>query len=962
MRQHILSIVSIIIILSLAVGNIHAQDIKKGKIAGKVIDKNTGEEIIGATVAIEGMTIGTSTDIEGRFILSVDPGTYNVLVSYVSYTTKKFEGIEVKSGQVTDLFTSLEESSTQLDEVVVKADFATVVKETEASLLIQQRNAVQISSGVSAEIIKKTPDRTTSDVLKRVSGASIQEGKFAIIRGMADRYNAGYLNGAPLPSTESDRKAFAFDAIPANLIDNLVVLKAGTPDMTGDFGGGVIQITTKSIPTERTQTLNIGGQYHSLTTFKDFKAFNGSSTDFLGVDDGKRKLPQYSEKIDAASDNIDDKVAVTKQFNNDFKINQFNALPNIRLGYSLGLPTKLFGKELGILAAINYNSTYRFSKAIVRDYGIDLGDRTNDFSDNQYNRNINGGALLNLSYKLSPSHIVSVKNLFNVNSDINTILRNGMGNIRDGIAIRGFSDIMTSNQLYSVQLNGDHIIGENWFKIKWLGNYGNINREIPDYRIAAYGAESTTNPSSYPLVGNSNLFSTSSGRFHSELKENIKSGSIDLIKQFSLGLTKNEIKAGVFVQLRDRDFKSKSFTYAYDAQEKVIFSTPEKDLSADSISPQGVYLIDQTDIPTQQYKARSTLLAYYLMFENKIWERLRLVYGARVENFSQEVNVLNANPAKPTEFNTFNVAKQNQIVDLLPSLNINYSVTEKFNIRVAGYKSLNRPEFREISPFSFYRFDINSDVLGNKDLKRASITNYETRFEYYPAANELLSAGAFYKNIIDPIELRYDPEIPTIRSFKYFNEKSALVYGIEFEFRKNFNFLSKIIRPSIVKNIVLFANLAFIKSKVELNQGSTATINRSLQGQSPYVFNVGLQYENPENGWSGSVILNEVGRRIAYVGAAQNIGGVKYPYGFDIYENPRTIVDAQIAKKIKGFDLRFTLGDLLAQDWIFYQDRNKNGNYDIDNIDDPQGELNNDKLIFKYKMGYTVNLAVGYKF
>lgn len=940
----------------------------KGKIAGKVIDKNTGEEIIGATIAIEGLTLGASTDIEGRYNLALAPGKYTVLISYVSYKTVKYENIEVKAGEVTNLNSTLQESTQELEEVVVQGEQSKMVKETEAALLIQQRNAVQVSSGISAELIKKTPDRSTSDVLKRISGASIQEGKFAIIRGMNDRYNAGYLNGAPLPSTETDRKAFSFDVIPANLIENVVVLKSGSPDLIGDFGGGIIKIDTKNIPEEKTQSFNLGLQYHSLTTFKNFRAFNGSSTDFLGFDDGKRAFPVLNEKIFDDKNVNNANVDATKKFDNDWRINQYNSLPNLRASYSLGVPVKIFGRELGIVTAVNYNSTERYSRVTLRRYQGEDGLMLTDLNNDAFYKNVNLGAILNFSYKLNPSNIFGFKNIYNNTADINSDFRSGIGNTVDVIYNLSSANIMTTNQLYSSQLTGDHVVGENWFKVKWLVNYGLIDRSIPDYKIATYGGgvNEETGTVRYGL-GFGNQFSQASGRFNSQLNERLWSGTLDISKQFNFGPSKNEFKLGGYYQTRNRDFVSSRFSYYSNDRGQDFTTILERDLGSGNISDTGLYLVERTNLQGDRYKAGSLLTAAYAMLSNKIYERLRLVYGLRVERFEQEVYTTIPDPSNAGGTLRQDIATQKEVQDLLPSINATYSLTPKLNIRGAAYVTVNRPEFREISRFGFYRFDINSEILGNPELKRARIENIDGRIEYYFGPNQVVSLGAFYKKIENPIELRQRFEITSSLAFRYDNEKSATIRGLEFEFRKNFDFLGNVIPKSIVDNTILFSNIAIMESQITLNEGSTSTANRPLQGQSPYTFNVGMQYENPTNGWYGSVIGNRIGRRIAYVGGVtDDASGQPIPYGFDIWENPRTIIDAQIGKKIGRFDVRATWGDILRQDLVFYQDRNKNGRYDVDNTGVPGATTNvgqdDDKIVFKYTMGYTFNLAASYKF
>lgn len=261
------------------------------QISGKIIDKGNGEGLVGAAVVLEGTTRGVLTDIEGNFTLPVDAGNYTISISFISYETAKVQ-VVAKANEVAYVNYAMAESKNQLQEVII---VATPERSSSVAMMIERKKAAQVSDGITADLIRKTPDRTTSNVLKRITGATIQENKFAIIRGMNDRYNAGYLDGALMPSTESDRKAFAFDVVPASLIDNLVILKAGSPDLIGDFGGGVIKINTKAIPEKMTQSLSIGAQIHSLTSFKDFTQFKRYPSEVFNILGSQRNIPDFTE-------------------------------------------------------------------------------------------------------------------------------------------------------------------------------------------------------------------------------------------------------------------------------------------------------------------------------------------------------------------------------------------------------------------------------------------------------------------------------------------------------------------------------------------------------------------------------------------------------------------------------------------------------------------------------------------
>uniref|UniRef100_UPI0033417A5B carboxypeptidase-like regulatory domain-containing protein n=1 Tax=Flavobacterium sp. TaxID=239 RepID=UPI0033417A5B len=263
---------------------------QNGSLKGTLIDAKNATTLVGVNVIIKGANKSTISDGEGKFVITgIVPGVYEVEFSMIGYLPKQVSEVVITANEVTNLDVTLEEQKNTLEEVVITKTRAKA--ESVKSLLTQQKNNASVSDGISAETIKKTPDRTTSDVLKRISGASVQDNKFVVIRGLNDRYNVAFLNGAPLPSSESDRKAFSFDIFPSNLLDNLVITKTATPDLPSDFAGGVVQINTKSVPDRNFQTLSIGSGFNTITTFQEQRTYEGSGTDWLGYDNGVRAFP-----------------------------------------------------------------------------------------------------------------------------------------------------------------------------------------------------------------------------------------------------------------------------------------------------------------------------------------------------------------------------------------------------------------------------------------------------------------------------------------------------------------------------------------------------------------------------------------------------------------------------------------------------------------------------------------------
>ena len=899
-----------------------------GIVSGTIVDKQTGDPMIGAVIKTLDGSSGTTTDIDGKFILKVHSGSHTIVCNYISYAEHKVE-VNVKAGEVLTLNAALEETSVTMNEVVVTY---TLQKSSAVAQMIERKNAAVVSDGISSEMIKKTPDRSASDALKRVTGASIQEGRFAIIRGMNDRYNAGYLDGASLPSTESDRKAFAFDVIPSSLIDKLQVIKAGTPDISGDFGGGLIKINTKAIPEKFTHQLSIGAQSHSLTTFKTFDAFSKYSGEGLGFISSKRDLPPLEEnamRIKGQFATEEERVNLAQNstaFNTNWNRLNSQADPNLRLSYSMGYPILVNERhKLGLVFAINYANTRKYSTADIQTY--DGSGQVSDLQDRQFGQNIGTGGILNLNYT-SDNTQISFNNFYNLISDFNTIYRKGIGNLIDYVQVDNRVNIVTNNQLLNSVLNYRRVFSESGIHLDAAMHYSQVNRSIPTYQIVSY-TKNTETPDYTLALGD--FFNSSSGLFNSQLDEDLAAGHIHISKKVENNRFPFEVKAGFSFQRRARDFESRNFVYGGTPGE--LTYDPAIDLGTQNIGKDGLYLLEKTANDLAYYNGEQSVMGGFAMMDQR-FGNLRALYGMRYERSDIEIR---------NDHEGMDIASIQQ-GNVLPSLNLTYAVNPQCNLRAAYFSSINRPEFRELAPFAFYAFDKNAEVRGNKDLKIATLNNFEIRGEWFPTGGQVISAGAFYKRINNPIEFNIDIT-QAFTTFTFGNEKAASIFGAEFELRKNLDFFGE---QNIFKELSLNANIAWIHSKLEFSEGSQSANNRPLQGQSPFVFNGGLQYESESNGWSFSLVGNRIGRRIAYVGVDPKFGETR----MDIYEDSRTVIDLQAGKTIGKFNMKLTIGDLFKHDQIFYQDANLSGDY----------EENEDRRIFRFKNGLTTSLSVNYSF
>ena len=900
---------------------------QNGTISGSVLDDSNGRTLPGVSIIIKDLQLSASSNSEGKFILkNVPPGTYEVEFSYMGYKSKVISEVISTANEVTYLNTTLEESKNELTEVVITKTRAK--SESVKSLLLMQKNNVSVSDGISAETIKRTPDKTTSDVLKRISGASIQDNKFVIIRGLNDRYNAAFLNGAPLPSSEPDRKAFSFDIFPSNMLDNLIITKTASPDLPGEFAGGVIQINTKSVPDKDFQSITVGSGYNTITTFQTQKTYAGSSTDWLGFDNGVRDLPASVPSTEVFNSlTFNEKAAVAKSFEYDWSIQDEKFKPNVNFQYTIGHHFDFKDKVFGVLLSVLNNQTNNFNETLRNDY--DNPDPTlpsvliSKFKDNNYSQQVLTSGLANFSLKFNENHSISLKNIYSINSTDLVVDRYGQKDVNDARFIDANVRWFTSNKIYSGQFNGDHYFSAPKLKFNWTGFYSNIDRSIPNLRRNIY---SITDPSStipsetMPVaeIANGNGGPDyGGGMFFSENNETISGGKLDLSRKFEIGSELiNEFKIGGLFQSRSRDFFSRQLQYntltlggnfdysLLTLPDASIFSNANMGVITPGVN--GFTLYDASKF-TDAYAAGSDLSAAYVMLDNR-YKSFRLVWGVRIEDYAQTLD------ARLTD--TKYLAQKNKQTDILPSANLIFSIDKRQNLRLSFSKTLNRPEFRELAPFGFYDFTTQFFTQGNPDLKIATIDNWDFRYELYPGKGQIFSLSFFNKKFTNPIEIQQEVNNKTV---SYQNAASATNSGIELEFRTLLSSVFKSEEMTLLDDLTLFSNLAVIKSNVDVSNLSSGNPEKSrpLQGQSPYLFNAGLQYLNTGNGWALSANINKAGNRIAY--ASSEIKPA-------IWEKGRSFLDMQISKSFYNnkFELKFNIQNILAEDLIFYQNNYRN--------------------------------------
>lgn len=875
----------------------------KGTLTGRVLDGKTGEELIVANVLLEGTTMGAATDVQGKYVLkNIPAGTYTVIVSFVTSSPQKFTGIIINDGALVTVDAALMPKMIETEEVVV------VEKRSEAydaALLKQRQNSSTISDGISAEQIKKSPDATSSDALKRVTGVTLMDNKHIFVRGTSERYSNALLNNSPLTSTEPDKRSFSFDLLPSNLLENTVIMKSFTPDAPGDFSGGLVKVNTVDFPSKTVFNLGYGSGADNQTTFKDYYTYSGGSTDYLGIDDGTRALPgSFPNELNTTRYSRDQINAFAKDMNNIWGSQKKTAPLNHNFSLSYGDAMNLFGGEFGFIASMSYRNSYQNSEIERYEYEA-TGESRYAYKGTQSKSSVLWGGLLNASYKFSPFHKISVKNTFSRTGDDEVTYLDGTLFSDAGSEQYQTGLKYSSRNVLSTQVSGDHFFeGLNRSQLQWQVFYSNSQREEPDYRRIIYAREiGSSDPYSAVLGFQANL--KNGGRYFSDLNENARGTGFD----YTLPIGSVKFKFGGLYDNRDRGFTSRLIGVIVNAPgngftEFDLYTLPVDKIFAPENFRKNGFSIDEYINGSNNYTATQSTGAGYFMaeFPVSIFAReLKIIAGARYESAEQRINSKDVSGAVDLKVN---LAKN----DLLPALNLVYNLTDNTNLRFSYSQTVNRPELRELSPFTYYDFVTQTIVTGNSNLRRAKVRNYDVRVETFPNIGEIFSASFFYKDMTDAIEQVVVSATSLGAARTFGNASAARNYGIELEGRSSLRALW-----DGLSELTINANYTRVWSEVSVDAGSgtLARKGRPLQGQSPYAINLGISYAIPEWGSNFNLLYNRIGARIIEVSNA---------YEEDIIEQPRDIVDFVFTQTLfTGFDMKLSFRDILGQNQVFNQ-------------------------------------------
>lgn len=869
-----------------------------GTIRATVLDA-AKKPVPGARVYVRGQAASATTDASGRFTLTLPGGVHDLSVLRNGYATASIEGFEVPSGGTAALDVTLQAAKLTLDAFQISAPF---IEGSVQSLLDERKSASSVADVLGAEEMSRSGDGDAAAALRRVVGLTVVGGRYVFVRGMGDRYSSSLFNGSMLPSPEPELRVVPLDLFPSSILESVVIQKSWSPNMPGEFGGGVVQLRTIRPPTELVASVSIGGTHVVGTTLAPGFRYQGGPTDWLGISGSSRDLP---ESVAAAS--AEQRLALADPYSGDrgFESEELEAFgeamsrtyglqkrwlpPNQSFRASLGDGVD-FGTQsrIGLVGAITYGNTWQTVDFERNYFQAPEGDGSlqlqNAYRFDRTTNEVTLGGFVTGGLEITPDQTIRYVGMLTRNSENEAREYQGFnGDLGEDIRLSRLRWV--ERQILYHQLLGVHDWGR--LRADWRGVTAVAGRDEPDnreYRFDNEGGTSTWRLSDRP-DGNLRYFSDNRERFSElglDLTLRLGRDPDDSAGKLMLG--------GVYVT-RNRAVDTRRYKFFHrvpNARNSALLARPiEEILIPENIGREG-FSFEEFTRPTDNYTASQTIRAAYGMAEVPLTPWLRAMAGVRVEESLQQVDTFALFSADAQE-----VGATLDNLDVLPGASLTLAPGgSNVQVRVGYASTVTRPEFRELSPASFNEVTGGRETFGNPDLERGTIDHYDVRAEWFPSAGEVFSISGFAKELTSPIETVIINTAQQSRTWG--NAERATNLGLELEFRK-----------LLPLNLYAAGNLALIRSRIDLsNTGSVGTSRiRPLEGQSPYVINLQLGWDHPSRPDQFTLLYNVIGRRITEVGSTGSP---------DAYELPVHLIDF-VAKKSLGeqWTLSLSLGNLL---------------------------------------------------
>lgn len=896
-----------------------------GSLRGKVIDKETGEPIIGATITIKQTNRAAISDLDGNFaILGVATGMIDVECNYLGYGTQRILGLQIKDDRVALAYFKLGEGDAKelgID-VVVTAEAA---RNLEGILLKQRKNNTGFLETLSSEEIFRTGAESVADAMKMIPNVTIEEDNSVVIRGLGNRYSKVFLNGAEVPDLNINNSSVDLELFPSTAIDNIIIHKAFSPDLPGNLGGGHAEINLKTFPDRFNLETSYSFGYNTLSSFnKNFLTYKGGKQDWLGLDQSVRAIPEVANPKNPIESpirkittlpNSSTELTTTNEhtgaFNNDWNILQqtsnFNSLFNFTISdqSSLKKDGRAFSYGLALLLRNAYehydngetgryhlDGDYKTATALTTDIQM-----TDNWSKSLLRLNV----LANFAYKTKKDKIILTLINNRKNYKITRLQEGSFAANDPSMQYRTRSLLYGIEGIFGPQIRGKHKIGRARNELKWMLAARRSYNNQPDLR---YFSEGYTVDAISGLEQN-RLVSDQLGQAPSRYYRYLTSGGLDTKVDLTLKNKSpiiDKIKTGIRWVGNNRAFCEYQYRYntaniAYNGDaEHFLSATNYPNWDSNTEKPtSGVFIYNAYD-SAHNYTGLRGVASVYGLIDLKPIDKLKISAGVRIEN--------------TFDFYTDDYYKDsinNRYFSVFPALLANYNIHKDGVLRLAYSSTVARPTMRELSKYTSFDYIGDFQTIGNPNLQQTILHNVDLRWEWYPRIKELISVGGFFKFLKNPIS-RVAVQGSNQQLMMYKNLDHGFLAGAELEVRKQFDFLG-----NWAKDLRLVWNLAYIYSQVTRDsanyvlakiQNPEASKYRRFYKDPNLVANISLDYDNEELGLNANINLNMVGKKLVYAteGATP-----------DIFEKPRYMLNFLIAKTFfKQLKVQFMAENLLG--------------------------------------------------
>lgn len=888
----------LLVLFQLLAGFAFAQN---GTIRGAVYEESTGEPLYGVSVLVKELSTGAVTDFDGKFEVQVAPGTYTIQASYLSYKAFELTTVVVTSGHVNVLMDILlKEEASDLEEVTVQAS---AIRTTESALMSVKRGAPNLLDGISASTFRQIGDGDAASAVKRVTGVSIEGGKYVYVRGLGDRYTKTVLNGMDVPGLDPDRNTIQMDIFPTNVIDNIIVSKSFTSDLPADFTGGVVDIETKDFPEEKTMKLGISGGINPSMHFNNnYITYEGGKTDWLGFDDGTRAIPtggrtdipQYGEVVGNPNSPAGlEYQQILGDFNKTLGGTRQSSMMDFGLSFSLGNQIVRPKVTWGYNAAVTYkNETEYYQGAEYNLYGKPISETETELEPLERQKgdfgvnNVLLGGMAGIALKTDASkYKLNILHLQNGESKAGTFAFQNT-NLGANFEATQYNLEYSQRALTSLLLSGTHFFNGRDWEVNWKIAPTLSSIEDPDIRFTRFRQPT-------------NNISTEVGlpaRIWRSLQEENLSGKGDITRNLAAFNRDAKLKFGGSYSFKHRLFNIQSFQ----------FPTGDTELTGDPnqiLDEENLFSADNRNgvrynpdfIPTNpnEYEAYATTMGGYASMELNPADKLKAVVGLRVEQFNQYYTGTNQ-----TGDIVFDLVEMLDDLDFFPTVNLIYNLKENQNLRFSATRTTARPSFKEMSyaeildPISgrtfiggLYQETTNggTEVLWDGNLTSTRINNFDLRWELFQQRGEMFSVSAFYKTFDRPIEMVQFLADPG--TFQPRNVGDGAVAGLELEFRKSLKFLTPALEAFNWNTNVTVTESQIKMSESELRsrqnsakEGEVVKDTRQMAGQAPYIINTGLSYNSYTTGFEMGLFYNVQGSTLNYVGFGNRTDTFSVPF------------------------------------------------------------------------------------